>query len=140
MMMETYPGEDAWCRRPLGRPGGLADKQKEVLAKLMVDVYVREFGTEHAVRWTLARTAGIIKSEFGATCSLMYVSNVLTALAGDGKRGFRFSSRFWTSLIERVHPELVGRVRLHVPGVYQRDRVAILGVRRRLLSLFGYIV
>lgn len=136
-LKDEYPDDAAWHSRRLGRPGGLTDKQKEAIVKTLADRYVREFGTEHAVRWTLERVAALMESEFGVSYSLVQVRNILIGLFGDDPPRCRFFSPFWTQVIERAYPELTGRVRLHVPSKYRKDRAVMLGMRDRLLTVWA---
>lgn len=136
-LKDEYPDDAAWRSRRLGRPGGLSDKHKEAVVKILADSYVHEFGTEYAARWTLSRVAQMMKSEFGASYSLVHVRSILIGLFGDGPRRRRFSSQFWTQVIQKAYPELTGRVRLHVPIMYQKDRAVMLGMRNRLLTVWA---
>jgi transposase len=140
---DAYPDEDAWRGRRLGRPRGMSDGQRAELVRLLVDRYVREQGPRGSrspkpARWTLSRVAGLIETEFGVSCSLTQVRNVLVGLVGDDQ--WRVSqAAFWARLIELAHPEWAGRVLVVDFDEDWNERVRINGkviadLRRRLLS------
>lgn len=111
---DEYADSEPWRRRALGRPGGLSDGQKLALVKLLVDSYVRELGprsrsSPKPVRWTLARVAGLIETEFGVTYSLVHVRNILIGLVGEDHWPLS-NVRFWARLVELAHPQWAGRV------------------------------
>ncbi|WP_259647407.1 helix-turn-helix domain-containing protein [Burkholderia pseudomallei] len=111
---DEYADSEPWRRRPLGRPGGLSDGQKLVLVKRLVDSYVRELGLKgksspKPVRWTLARVAGVIESEFEVSYSLVHVRSILIGLVGEDHWPLS-NLRFWARLIELAHPKWAGRV------------------------------
>ncbi|WP_114810100.1 helix-turn-helix domain-containing protein [Paraburkholderia kururiensis] len=126
-LREEYPDEEAWRRRPLGRPGGLSEEKKNVLARMLINSYILEYGTEYAAPWTLARVARMIAAEFGVSYSLVQVRNILAGLAGGGRLPLR-SRYFWMRLILRTYPILSGQ-NLFAPGKTQtlRDVVLSLG-------------
>lgn len=113
-LKKEYPGHDAWRRRRLGRPGGLTGEQKVLLAKRLVDCYVGSFRpisrtNRRPVRWTLARVARLIETEFGTSYSLTQVRNILIGLIGDDQ-WILSKPRFWARIIEIGYPEYVGDV------------------------------
>lgn len=113
-LKEAYPDDEPWRRRALGRRGGLTGEQKMALPRLLVDTYVRELGPRRRgspkrVRWTLARVAGLMETEFGVSYSLAHVRNILIAMVG-GDRWPLSNVRFWARAIELVYPEWDGRV------------------------------
>ncbi|PQV52174.1 helix-turn-helix domain-containing protein [Paraburkholderia sp. BL21I4N1] len=113
-LKEAYPENEPWRRRALGRPGGLTEEQKALLARRLVDSYVRELGprgrsSPKRVRWTLARVAGMIETEFGVSYSLAHVRNILIAMVG-GDHLPLSNVRFWARVIELAYPEWSGRV------------------------------
>lgn len=108
-LKDEFPDEDAWRRRPLGRPGGMTEDQKAALARRLVGDYVRTSGwwhrsTRRPVRWTLARVGRLIEAESGVAYSLAQVRNILIGLVGDDQ-WLLSRPRFWARLIELVYPE-----------------------------------
>lgn len=113
-LKEAYPDDEPWRRRALGRPGGLTSEQKMSLARRLVDTYVREFGprrrgSPRPARWTLARVAGLMETEFGVSYSLAHVRNILISLVGND-HWLLSNVRFWAHAIELAYPEWEGRV------------------------------
>ncbi|KGW09425.1 helix-turn-helix family protein [Burkholderia pseudomallei MSHR4303] len=113
-MKSEYADSESWRRRALGRPGGLSDRQKLALVKRLVDTYVNELGprsrsSPKPARWTLARVAALIETEFGVSYSLVHVRNILIGLVGEDHWPLS-NVRFWARLIELTHPKWVGRV------------------------------
>jgi transposase len=113
-LKDAYPDDKPWRGRALGRPGGLTGEQKLVFARGLVDSYVRELGprgrrSPKRVRWTLARVAGLMETEFGVLYSLAHVRNLLIAMAG-GDHWPLSNVRFWARVIELAYPEWDGRV------------------------------
>jgi transposase len=111
---DEYPDDEPWRRRVLGRPGGLTDDQKMMLARKLVDSYVRELGPKgrsspRRIRWTLARVAGLMEAEFAVSYSLVHVRNILISLVGEDHWPLSNVS-FWAHLVELVHPQWAGRV------------------------------
>ncbi|KGX47786.1 helix-turn-helix domain-containing protein [Burkholderia pseudomallei] len=110
---DEYADSEPWRRRVLGRPGGLSDGQKLALVERLVDSYLRELGPRRRgspkpVRWTLARVAGLIETEFGVSYSLVHVRNILIGLVGEDHWPLSNVS-FWARLIELTHPKWAGR-------------------------------
>jgi transposase len=112
-LKDEFPDEDAWRRRPLGRPGGMTGEQRMALVRVLVDSYLRSSGSQHRssrrpVRWTLARVAGLIEAESGFAYSPMHVRNILAGLVGDGQ-WLLSRPRFWACIIELAYPEYAGQ-------------------------------
>jgi transposase len=110
----TYPDDEPWRKRPMGRPRALTDEQKMSFVKLLVDKYVRESGPRgrnaaRPARWTLARVAGLIEGEFGISYSMAHVKTILAGLIGDDQWLLSKPS-FWARVIELAYPEYEGGV------------------------------
>ena len=74
----------AWRRKPLGKPGGMSDKERARLAKLIVSGAIAcGFPTE---LWTLARVAALIEREFSRSYSTVHVWRVLRQLGFSSQR------------------------------------------------------
>ncbi len=135
----TYPDDEPWRKRPMGRPGALTDEQKMALARLLVNRYVRESGRRgrnaaKPVRWTLARVAGLLETEFGVSYSLAHVKNILTGLIGDD-RWLLSKPRFWACVIELAYPEYEGKVLVEdFEDGWEVDLKILLALRQRLRS------
>lgn len=112
-LKDEFPDEDAWRRRPLGRPGGMTEDQKAALVRRLVGDYVSTLGWRHRssrrlVRWTLARVGGLIEAELGLSYSLTQVRRILIDLIGDDQ-WLLSRPRFWACIIELAYPEYTGR-------------------------------
>ena len=109
----TYPDDEPWRKRPMGRPRGLTDEQKLAFVRLLADSYLRESGRRgraaaKPARWTLARVGGLLQAKFGVSYSLAHVRNILVSLIGDDQ-WLLSKSRFWAAVIELAYPEYRGK-------------------------------
>src|ERR1700733_7663381 len=76
--------DQAWRRKPLGRPAALEAEDLKRLSKLLLDGAISNgFPTEG---WTLARVAKLIELEFAVTYSIANVWHVLRALGFSSQR------------------------------------------------------
>lgn len=81
-LMAEYPDENAWRRRPLGRPARLSTDQKmELLRELTAHFYVPSLARPER-SWSLRRVAQLIEDRFGVSYSPGQVSTLLNELVG----------------------------------------------------------
>lgn len=121
-LKDECPDGDAWRSRRPGRPGDLTDGQKAAIVKMLADRYVRDYGTDRAVRWTLARVAEMIEAEFGVFYSLVQVRNILINRIGVSEPRFLAFNGFWTKVIRRAYPEFGGSPRVPKLGKPRPNR------------------
>ncbi len=135
----TYPDDEPWRKRALGRPGGLTNDQKMAFARLLVDSYVRESGPRRKgapkpVRWTLARVAGLLEAGFHVSYSPAHVRNILTSLVGDDD-WLLSKPRFWARVIELAYPEYEGKALVEdFDDGWEVNLKILWDLRRRLQS------
>lgn len=132
----TYPDDEPWRKRPMGRPRALTDEQKMEFARLLIDRYVREFGPRgrsapKRVRWTLARVAGLLEDRFGVSYSAAHVRNILIGLVGHND-WLLSRARFWACVVELAYPEYEGKALVDFDDGWEVDGRIIGELRRQL--------
>lgn len=100
-LMAVYPDEQAWRRRPLGRPARMSREQKiELLRELLAGHAPSR--AKRGRSWSLQKVAELIEARFGVSYSLGQVSTMLNEFVGQPWSRGRY---FWVKVGELVSAE-----------------------------------